>query len=74
MELSRKLTKRDRDPPVMLTSYSIKKQDSLDAYLHEWQTIRRQSQVYEVHEAEDDKDEQSELASYAEDLLCGCIH
>lgn len=34
--------------PVTLTSYSIKRQDSIDTYFHEWQSIRQHS-IHQTH-------------------------
>ncbi len=43
------------EQPVKLTSYSIKKQESLDTYLDEWQSIK---QSRNSADSEEEKDEQ----------------
>lgn len=50
------------EPAVVLTSYSVKKHDSIDTYFHEWQSIH-QSQTHtngSGNEADDELQEKEE--------------
>lgn len=45
---------------VTLTSYSLKRQDSIDTYFHEWQSIRQHS-IHQVQSNENSNENDDEI-------------
>lgn len=61
---------------VVLTSYSVRKQDSIETYFHEWKSIQDQSQTHtncngnETDDEIQEKDEQGKQLLLTERCFC----